>query len=164
MLRNSAKEDREKHDKVSLSLEKLYINGQTQDEDKGERVQLRRNAGAMRLNTEAKYSRTANATKCKPQKHLNSIDAIESLLLAHNRDIVAITETWLSPPIQNHAIVPPNYSIIRKDGPSGGGGVAQLIKKSFPSVLLPDVIEAQAVFCRIINYNTAIIAAAQPKY
>nr|XP_037282435.1 uncharacterized protein LOC119175631 [Rhipicephalus microplus] len=56
LLWNSAKANREHHDKVSLSLDKLYINDQvfTWDEGKGERVPLRKNAEAKRPNTRSK--------------------------------------------------------------------------------------------------------------
>lgn len=56
LLWNSAKANREHHDKVSLSLDKLYINEQvfTWDEGKGERVPLRKNAEAKRPNTRSK--------------------------------------------------------------------------------------------------------------
>lgn len=65
-------------------------------------------------------------------------------------DIVGITETWLAPDIFNIEFAPPNYSVIRKDRPSRGGGVAVLIKNTIPFTLLPSIAEAEAVFVRII--------------
>ena len=52
----------------------------------------------------------------------------------HQPDIVIGTESWLSEVISNSEIVPPNYTVIRKDrdsadfGPEGYGGVFIAVK------------------------------------
>lgn len=88
---------------------------------------------------------------------LNKTEALESLLVDYEPDIVAITETWLSPAIFDHEIAPPNYTIIRKDRPSRGGGVALLIKNCLRFVLLPEVNNAEAVFCKLLCDGTSIV-------
>lgn len=80
---------------------------------------------------------------------LNKSASLEQLLLDQEPHIVAITETWLTPDILNDEFTPPEYAVIRKDRPTRGGGVALLISKSIPFVVLPDVIGAEAVFCKI---------------
>lgn len=55
----------------------------------------------------------------------------------------------MTPGISNDEFAPPEYAVIRKDRPTRGGGVALLISKSIPFVVLPDVIGAEAVFCKI---------------
>lgn len=81
---------------------------------------------------------------------LNKSEDFESLLLEHAPDIVGITETWLTSDIFNHEFAPPNYSVIRKDRPSRGGGVALLIKNTIPFTPLPAIADTEAVFTRII--------------
>lgn len=81
---------------------------------------------------------------------VNKTSCLEQLLLDQEPHIVAITETWLTPDIFNDEIAPPDYAVIRKDRPTRGGGVALLISKSIPFVALPDVLGAEAVFCKII--------------
>ena len=62
---------------------------------------------------------------------------------------MAITETWLTSDIFSEEIAPPGYAVIRKDRSTRGGGVALLISKSIPFVPLPDIMGAEAVFCKI---------------
>lgn len=81
---------------------------------------------------------------------LNKSEDFESLLLEHPPDIFGITETWLTSDIFNHEFAPPNYSVIRKDRPSRGGGVALLIKNTIPFTPLPAIADTKAVFTRII--------------
>lgn len=88
---------------------------------------------------------------------LNKLDTFEDLLLDRDPDIVSVTETWLSSPIHSQEIAPPNYSVIKKDRSSRGGGVALLIKKSIPFAHLPTVEEAEAVFCKILCNGNPII-------
>lgn len=79
---------------------------------------------------------------------LNKVQPFESQLLDRLPDIVAVTKTWLSAPVSSHEVAPPNYILNRKDRQSGGG-VALAIKKSIPPVILPEVADTEAVFCKI---------------
>lgn len=81
---------------------------------------------------------------------LNKVEELENVLLDYEPDIAAITETWLSADISSDEIFPPNYSVIRKDRPSRGGGVAILIKKPIQFVVLPNCDGTEAVFCNIV--------------
>lgn len=89
---------------------------------------------------------------------VNKVQPLENLLLLHEPDIVAITETWLSSDILDHEFTPPSYSVIRKDRLSRGGGVALLIRRSISYTLLPDVPDTEAVFCKILCNSTSIVA------
>lgn len=88
---------------------------------------------------------------------MNKVQPFESLLLDREPDIVAVTETWLSASVSSHEVAPPNYVLVRKDRQSRGGGVALAIKKSIPLVVLPEVPDAEAVFCKINTKSTSIV-------
>lgn len=72
------------------------------------------------------------------------------MLIDYEPDVAAITETWLTSDILDQEFAPPNYSVIRKDRPTRGGGVALLIKKCFAFSVLPEVKDAEAVFCKLL--------------
>lgn len=106
----------------------------------------------------------ARLQQCADQKitllNLNArsiLNKVQTLLL-YEPDIVAITETWLSPSVYNHEIAPPNYVVVRKDRPSRGGGVALLIRRSILYTLLPPVPNAEAIFCKIICNGITVVA------
>ena len=46
-------------------------------------------------------------------------------------DLFFLTETWLTPKVNDAVICPRNYNIVRNDRISRGGGVAVLYKDSF---------------------------------
>ena len=45
-------------------------------------------------------------------------------------DVVAVTETWLSPNISSSEIIPSDYGVFRKDRADGYGGVLTAVKKT----------------------------------
>lgn len=55
---------------------------------------------------------------------LNKATMVEYVVLEHKPDVVVITETWLHKDILDSKVMPPNYTIVRKDGAGRGGGVA----------------------------------------
>ncbi|EEC18664.1 hypothetical protein IscW_ISCW013877, partial [Ixodes scapularis] len=57
---------------------------------------------------------------------VNKTDKLEAAVLNTQPDIIAVTETWLSDSILDCEITPPNYTILRKDRGSRGGGAAIL--------------------------------------
>lgn len=70
-------------------------------------------------------------------------------MLEYEPDVVAITETWLTPDVYDSEIAPPSYSVIRKDRLTRGGGVALLIKNRFSFHVLAHNLEAEAIFCKL---------------
>lgn len=80
---------------------------------------------------------------------MNKIEQLEAILIALNPDIVCITETWLHGDIKDHEIVPPGYTIVRKDRITRGGGVAVLLRQGICYSLMPDVPGVEAVWCKI---------------
>lgn len=89
---------------------------------------------------------------------LNKTDHMESLLLGLKPDFVAITETWLTADITDDEISTPNYSVVRKDRPTRGGGVAILIKNTIPFTVLPAVENVEAIFCKLeIGYQSVAV-------
>lgn len=103
--------------------------------------------------------KSTNNTKRKCQKHINITENLESLILKHAPDIVAITETWLTPDIFNHEIAPSNYSVIRKGRLSRVGGMALLIKNTIPFIPLSAIADAEAVFSLIICNDLTIFTS-----
>ena len=49
--------------------------------------------------------------------------SFDNLMDDYNPDIVAISETWLSPDIPSHEFFPKGYHTYRKDRVDGYGGV-----------------------------------------
>ena len=74
---------------------------------------------------------------------VNKINVFQSFVYCTFPDIIGVTETWLSDKIFNNEILPQNYSIIRKDRQSRGGGVMFAIKhsKSYQVLLSPPDLE-----------------------
>ena len=64
-----------------------------------------------------------------------------ALINAHKPDVLAGTETWLTPDVKNGEIIPPEleYTIYRKDRPDGYGGVMLAVSNKILSVDLPSL-------------------------
>lgn len=54
---------------------------------------------------------------------INKPEPLENLIIDYEPHLAAVTETWLTPDVLDHEFTPPNYSVIRKDRPTRGGGV-----------------------------------------
>ena len=67
------------------------------------------------------------------------------------------TETWLSDKILDNEILPYNYSIIRKDRQSRGGGVMFAIKHSNSYQVLPSPPDLELYFTISIGSATPTI-------
>ena len=61
---------------------------------------------------------------------LNKGDILENYLYMKDIDLFFLTETWLTPKVNDAIICPSNYNIVRSDRISRGGGVAVLYKNS----------------------------------
>ena len=59
---------------------------------------------------------------------LNKVDILENYLYMKDIDLFFLTETWLTPKVNDAVICPRNYNIVRNDRISRGGGVAVLTK------------------------------------
>lgn len=59
---------------------------------------------------------------------LNGFDAFKEFIISENFDICAVSETWLSSNISSDVVGIENYTFIRKDRESRGGGVGFYIK------------------------------------
>ena len=59
---------------------------------------------------------------------VNKLNQFQNYVYSRSFDIIAVTETWLSDKIFNNEILPSNYSIIRRDRSSRGGGVLLAVK------------------------------------
>jgi len=64
-----------------------------------------------------------------------------ALISTEKADILAVTETWLTPDVMNNEIIPPElgYNIYQKDRPSGYGGVLLAVINMIPSIDLPSL-------------------------
>ena len=74
---------------------------------------------------------------------VNKINVFQGFVYSRFPDIIGVTETWLSHKIFDNEILPHNYSIIRKDRQSRGGGVMFAIKhsKSYQVLSTPPDLE-----------------------
>lgn len=101
-------------------------------------------------NTPSAQRARSKITFCNINAHsiVRKTDFLEALLLGIAPDYVALTETWLTIYIRDAEITQPNYVIVRKDQPTHGG-VALLIKKEIPYIVLPDDTEVEGIFCKL---------------
>ena len=67
---------------------------------------------------------------------VNKMDLFQNYVYSNSPDIIAVTETWLSEKIFDNEILPNNYTIIRKDRKTLGGGVMFAVKSSKPYQVL----------------------------
>ena len=83
-----------------------------------------------------------------------------ALINAHKPDVLAGTETWLTPDVKNGEIIPPEleYTIYRKDRLDGYGGVMLAVSNKILSVDLPSL----TTDCEIIWAKLCI--AGSPAY
>eukprot|EP00914_Ancora_sagittata_P024895 GHVO01049672.1.p2 GENE.GHVO01049672.1~~GHVO01049672.1.p2 ORF type:complete len:141 (-),score=4.01 GHVO01049672.1:1098-1520(-) len=74
----------------------------------------------------------------------NKLRDLENNITQCNADVVAITETWLTDTVLDHELLPPRFSIHRKDrretcANKRGGGLLLAIDESLPSKRRPDL-------------------------
>ena len=82
---------------------------------------------------------------------------MENLIDSTNPDIVIGTETWLDPRITNNQVLPPNYTVWRKDREnSKGGGVLIAVKNTFLSSDVPE-LQTTCDSCEIIWVKINIV-------
>lgn len=81
---------------------------------------------------------------------VNKSTELEAFIIEHRPDIVTITETWLSPDVPSSDIFPPGYTVMRKDRSSRGGGVAILIRENIYVTPMPEIVDAEALWCKIM--------------
>lgn len=82
---------------------------------------------------------------------------MESIVIAHNPEIIVITETWLNSDIGDYEITPSGYCILRNDRDTRGGGVAIIFKDSLELLRLPDIIGIECVVVKVILKECALI-------
>lgn len=80
-----------------------------------------------------KYFQVANVNI----RSLNScFDEFRDVVQHNNFDLIGVTETWLTEDFPTNYIHIPNYSLVRGDRPSRGGGVCIYIKSNYTHKLL----------------------------
>lgn len=84
---------------------------------------------------------------------VNKAEKLEGMLLAHDPDIVLLTETWLRDDVFDSEFVPKNYRVFRKDRNGRGGGVAILFRNNTRVVKMPDVQDIESIFCKVYIGN-----------
>ena len=87
----------------------------------------------------------------------------QSYVYSHSPDIIGITEAWLSDKIFNNEILPSNYTIIRKDRDTRGGGVMFAVKSSKSYQVLQSPISLELLTISIgSNIHTVYCLAYLP--
>ena len=114
--------------------------------------------------TEATTNINYSCQNRKPQLNINClymnawsiVNKVNELqVLATNMDLLAITETWLTPVINSCKILPNmNFTIHRRDrfehNNKGGGGVLLAVRNTVPCVRKPDLkTSAEIVVCEL---------------
>lgn len=93
---------------------------------------------------------------------VNKFDEVQQVIHETNADIIAITETWLSPEMPDFPVSLPGYTFFRADRSSLGGGVLLMCKTSLFSYLLCSISNTdseEAIICRL-RANDEILPVA----
>lgn len=122
-LWDSAKENRDKKDKVSLAFDKLYINNCAfvWRDEKGERVPLDKKKKRRHTNPTNSWQRCADQKitllQLNARSILNKIQSLETTLLLYEPDMWLLLKLGC-----RHLCTIMKYVVVRKDRPSRGGG------------------------------------------
>ena len=98
------------------------------------------------------------------QSLVSHFSELSAFISAGNFDIVALTETWLKPSINDHLINIPGYYLIRNDrNHKGSGGVATYVKNSLKATVLfspvSDDFNSEQLWLNIKLKNRSLILA-----
>jgi hypothetical protein len=92
------------------------------------------------------------------QSIVNKANALTAHTLCYKPDIVALTETWLHNDVDDNAICPDGYRIIRCDRLSRGGGVALIHKEDLNVVCLDKNPDDEFLVCQLnLTNNRSIV-------
>lgn len=82
------------------------------------------------------------------------MSSLQSFFLCSGVEILACTETWLTPTIFNNEVVPPDFRVYRKDRIVRGGGVLFAIKDHISCFLIPSPnhLELLTIVSRPFNH------------
>lgn len=86
------------------------------------------------------YYQNVRGLRTKTEEFFDSLT-----MLSHSIDCVVLTETWLNDRIFDAELVPPNFTLFRKDrnlvstGRKDGGGVAILVKSDYATIRSSDL-------------------------
>ena len=89
----------------------------------------------------------------KCQSLLAKRAVLSTFVHEHNPDILANSETWLSPSITDTELLLPNYNIFQKDRSDGYGGVLLAYSKSLITQQLHYDTQAEAITCQVALKN-----------
>nr|XP_054917733.1 uncharacterized protein LOC129380525 [Dermacentor andersoni] len=154
-LWNSSKSNRDRGEKVTLVYDKIKINGQVYvwDEHKGARVPVGKKPAVPKKKKLTKHETPSSLVivNINARSVVNESTEFEAFIIEHRPDILTITETWLSPDVSSSDIFPPGYTVMRKDRSSRGGGVAILIRENIYVTPMPEMVDAEALWCKIMT-------------
>ena len=100
----------------------------------------------------------------------NKLHDTHEVILFHDFDVFACTETWLKPPIHDDELNLQNYNIFRQDRPGAktGGGIMIYVKDCYEVTVIPTKYSAplESLEIKIRNANmkpTHLIVIYRPK-
>lgn len=88
---------------------------------------------------------------------MNKVEQLQYLSLLHDAELIAITETWLHSDVKDEEVFPGNYSVIRKDRATRGGGVARLVKKPLRYETVSSINGHESVWCKLFLDTTILM-------
>lgn len=80
---------------------------------------------------------------------VNKAEKLESMILAHDPDIVLLIKTWPRDNIFDSEFVPKNCRVFHKDQEGRGGGVAIMFKNKLQILNMSDVQSVESIFCKV---------------
>ena len=79
-------------------------------------------------------------------------------ICAHRFDVVAVTETFLDDSVHDSHIIPPGYSVFRRDRNRHGGGVALLVRDCLNAFRRQDLeAECELVWAELPTRDTSVL-------
>ncbi len=98
---------------------------------------------------------------------MNKLRDLHNLVYSSDCDILAVTETWLTPRVSDNELIPAGYSIHRLDRSNNktGGGVLIAVKNSLPSTTYTTGVSAEIIGVNITlrqNYNVLFLCCYKP--
>ena len=76
---------------------------------------------------------------------------LSCMIVEYAPDIIAGTDSWLTPSIYSNEIFPDNYNVFRKDRSDGYGGVFLAIRNSLTCETLSVDSQCEIVVCKLFT-------------
>ena len=100
-------------------------------------------SGVTNIQPQVRLTRGLKIAHLNVNRLINKLDGVRELLYDYNLDVLALSETWLSPDIADSEIDLVGYKLVRKDrngsNKLSGGGVMFYVRETIPFTMRADL-------------------------